>query len=220
MTSLFNKNQKGFSLIETLVSIAVVSIGLMSLALMTTKTIQTSKSAHEHAIAIMWAESFSQKMLALAGNQIYLLDKDNSTNDKSYYKMNPLLTCYELITLNNNSILAGDCDPQSTAAALAKADKDEAKKIMQDDKNAPLVDFHYRLVLVRENRSIDEKDPTQPKELKDCTFQHDTNVMSSTISNRCSLMIEMVWQDKQINPNQNTGGSSLEQTYNMAKYRF
>ncbi|MBY0345376.1 MAG: hypothetical protein K2P98_00740, partial [Neisseriaceae bacterium] len=81
-----------------------------------------------------------------------------------------------------------------------------------------------RFVLVREDWSIPtdgpSADPRQPTKLEDCTFVYDLGTASNTVTNRCSLMIDMIWKDKQINPNQTTGGSSVENALNKAQYRF
>lgn len=221
MTSIVNKNQKGFSLIEILVSIAVVSIGLMSVALMTTKTIQTSKSAHEHAVAIMWAESFSQKIMASVGNQIYLLDTDSSDETKTIYNMNPALTCYNLFKAGSSNPIPSLCSSvPSTAATLAAADIAEAKKIMQDDVNRPLLDFTYVVRLVREDRTTPLSDAGQPNVLYDCAFDHTTATDVTTLGKRCSLMVEMSWRDKQIDPSSGVNGDSLKTVKNTAMYRF
>lgn len=221
MTSIINKNQKGFSLVEILVSIAVVSIGLMSVALMTTKTIQTSKSAHEHAVAIMWAESFSQKIMASVGNQIYLLDKGSSDANKTIYNMNPALTCYNLLkAVGSNPIPTLCSSAPSTAATLAAADIAEAKKIMQDDVNRPLLDFTYVVRLVREDRTKALSDAGQPNDLGSCAFEYTTPNNDTTLGNRCSLMIEMSWRDKQIDPSSGANGDSLKTVQNTAMYRF
>jgi prepilin-type N-terminal cleavage/methylation domain-containing protein len=223
MNSIFNKNQKGFSLVEVLVSIAVVSIGLMSVALMTTKTIQTSKSAHEHAVAIMWAESFSQKIMSSVGNQIYLLNKDISDTNRATYSMNQALTCYNLLkSVGSNPIPSNCSSAPSTAATLATADIAEAKKIMQDDINKPLLDFTYVVRLVREERKKALNDASQPNELNDCTFYYETvnNQTKNNLGDRCALMIEMTWRDKQIDPNSGSNGESLKTVKNTAMYRF
>jgi prepilin-type N-terminal cleavage/methylation domain-containing protein len=225
MTSIINKNQKGnqkgFSLVEILVSIAVVSIGLMSVALMTTKTIQTSKSAHEHAVAIMWAESFSQKIMASVGNQIYLLDKGSSDANATIYNMNPALTCYGLLkAVGSNPIPTLCSSAPPTAATLAAADIAEAKRIMQDDVNRPLLDFTYVVRLVREDRTKALSDANQPNDLNACGFNYTTANNDTTLGNRCSLMIEMSWRDKQIDPSSGANGDSLKTVKNTAMYRF
>ena len=222
MTSIINKNQKGFTLIEILVSITVVSIGLMSVALMTTKTIQTSKSAHEHAVAIMWAESFSQKIMASVGNQMYFLDKDSSDDNKTIYNMNPVLTCYNLLkSVGPNPIPTLCSSAPSTAATLAAADIAEAKKIMQDDVNRPLLDFTYVVRLVREDRTKPlSNGAAQPNDLGDCAFQYTMPNNDTTLGYRCSLMIEMSWRDKQIDPSSGANGDSLKTVNNTAMYRF
>jgi prepilin-type N-terminal cleavage/methylation domain-containing protein len=225
MTSIINKNQKGnqkgFSLVEILVSIAVVSIGLMSVALMTTKTIQTSKSAHEHAVAIMWAESFSQKIMASVGNQIYLLDKGSSDANATIYNMNPALTCYGLLkAVGSNPIPSLCSSAPPTAATLATADIAEAKRIMQDDVNRPLLDFTYVVRLVREDRTKALSDANQPNDLNACGFNYTTANNDTTLGNRCSLMIEMSWRDKQIDPSSGANGDSLKTVKNTAMYRF
>lgn len=208
-------------MVEILISIAVVSIGLMSVALMTTKTIQTSKSAHEHAVAIMWAESFSQKIMALVGNQIYLLDNDRSDDNKTIYKMNPALTCYNLLkAVGSNPIPTLCSSAPSTAATLAAADIAEAKKIMQDDVNRPLLDFTYAVRLVRIDNTTALSDARQPTDLGDCAFEYALPHSDSTLGNRCSLMIEMSWRDKQIDPNSGANGDSLKTVKNTAMYRF
>jgi type IV pilus modification protein PilV len=223
MNSIFNKNQKGFSLVEVLVSITIVSIGLMSVALMTTKTIQTSKSAHEHAVAIMWAESFSQKILASVGNQIYLLDKGTIDPTNTYYNMNQALTCYNLVkSVGSNPIpsLCSSASVSPTAKTLAEADIAEAKKIMQDDVNKLLLDFTYVVRLVREDRTKALSDSGQPNDLNDCVFDYTTATNVTTLANRCSLMIEMSWRDKQIDPSSGANNDSLKTVKNTAMYRF
>jgi prepilin-type N-terminal cleavage/methylation domain-containing protein len=226
MTSIVNKNQKGnqkgFSLVEILVSIAVVSIGLMSVALMTTKTIQTSKSAHEHAVAIMWAESFSQKIMASVGNQIYLLDEDSSDETKTSYNMNPALTCYNLLKAGTSNPIPSLCSSApSTAATLAAADIAEAKKIMQDDVNRPLLDFTYVVRLVREDRTVALSSAGQPNELNDCNFYYTNgSTIDTNLGMRCALMVEMSWRDKQINPSSGANGDSLKTVKNTAMYQF
>lgn len=223
MTSIVNKNQKGFSLIEILVSLAVVSIGLMAVALMTTKTIQTSKSAHDHAVAIMWAESFSQKIMASVGNQNYLLNKDDSDWTKTYYNMNPALTCYNLLKAVGENPIPNRCSSAPpTAFTLATADIAEANDIMLNDENRPLLNFTYKVRLVREDRTNALNDSRQPDSLDACSFYYTTTAMNTqnTLKDRCSLMIEMSWRDKQINPNSDSNEESLETVTNTAMYRF
>lgn len=193
----------------------------MSVALMTTKTIQTSKSAHEHAVAIMWAESFSQKIMASVGNQIYLLDKGSSDANKTIYNMNPALTCYNLLkAVGSNPIPTLCSSAPSTAATLAAADIAEAKKIMQDDVNRPLLDFTYVVRLVREDRTKALSDAGQPNDLGVCAFEYTMPNNDTTLGNRCSLMIEMSWRDKQIDPSSGANGDSLKTVKNTAMYRF
>lgn len=169
----------------------------------------------------MWAESFSQKIMASVGNQIYLLDKGSSDANKTIYNMNPALTCYNLLkAVGSNPIPTLCSSAPSTAATLAAADIAEAKKIMQDDVNRPLLDFTYVVRLVREDRTKALSDAGQPNDLGVCAFEYTMPNNDTTLGNRCSLMIEMSWRDKQIDPSSGANGDSLKTVKNTAMYRF
>src|SRR5215468_4020223 len=93
--SRFNKRaQRGFTLLETLASIAILSIGLLALAgLMSQTTSNSSRSRYMSAASILATQKLedlnrypkSDPMVAIAGASAGSITTDSSTGGINYY---------------------------------------------------------------------------------------------------------------------------------------
>jgi type IV pilus assembly protein PilV len=74
MNNLLNKTQRGAGLIEILISVLVLSIGLLGIAAMQIRSVKNNQSALEYSIALIQQQSIKETLMlarssALEGSQ-------------------------------------------------------------------------------------------------------------------------------------------------------
>ena len=100
-------NQSGFGLIEALISLLVISIGLLGIAALQISALKLSSSAHWHNQAVWYAYEITDRINANRGSFAAYADIDT---DKSY---------------------SGDCENSAcTSAAMVDADAKDWKRLV------------------------------------------------------------------------------------------
>jgi type IV pilus assembly protein PilV len=190
------RQQRGFSLIEILVSIALVAMGLLAITLLTTKTIQANKESFQVSLATQWAQAYAQRMVAATGNKMYAYNTDTAA-----YDMSPILTCYDLV-INEDAGKEPAAIP-NVCAPNAAQDLADADMVSMDPALVlpTLPKFSYQLRLVRDGQPT-----SKPASIAECSFE------SSTLDTKpkCVITIVMAW-DKVIADESNNGVTRTEQ---------
>ncbi|WP_160797466.1 type IV pilus modification protein PilV [Craterilacuibacter sinensis] len=105
--------QRGFSLVEVLVSVIVVAFGLLGLAALNIKTLQSSHIAYQRSVASELAGNLAERMRANSGDRIYGTSGDN-------YLINDVVACY--LPASGSGGMSGLTCPAGDLSTLAAAD--------------------------------------------------------------------------------------------------
>ena len=88
MNNLLNKKQRGAGLIEILISVLVLSIGLLGIAAMQIRSVKNNQSALEYSIALIQQQSIKETLM-LARNSALEGKFNIGLEDEAYPGINP-----------------------------------------------------------------------------------------------------------------------------------
>jgi len=76
------ENDTGFSLLEVIIAISLLTVGLLAVASMQVSAIRSNATAHAVAEASTWATDMMEKLIELPYNHVYLQDTDGDGTDQ------------------------------------------------------------------------------------------------------------------------------------------
>lgn len=163
---------RGFALFEVLISVVVISVGLLAVTTLQTLALRTTQQAHLRNVASEYAIALSERIRSSAGDEIYLRPPGSDL-----YRLNPHVLCMLDIVGGSDS-----CPGVSSAVlSIIRADKSGMDAWVRDG----LPQASWGLVLLKNQEVLAGPVLTR------CDF---SLASGSLASMPCSLQLSVSWR--------------------------